>query len=245
MAKEVIKAASLYIHGSKLAGNANKLEFGLEAETVETTNFASCVDKEYLQGLRSAALNAEVMLDAAAEPELTLDGLYTAGTEAAFSATKTYPPAAGDVCWFAKVFEQTMTLKQVLGDLWRASLAFANRSIPCRGKVLESNTGRSSTGNSASLTMAAVGATEKLVGTVHVVSVTGTSPTLDLVIESDSSDTYGSPVTRVTVPQFTAAGSYTFTVDGAITDTEYRVAATVGGTTPVFEYLVAIGIAAL
>lgn len=245
MAKEVIKNASLFLHGQKLASNINQVDFSMDADAVETTNFASGGAREFVQGLRSTSLSTEAMLEGAAEPQASLQAVLENETEAAYTVTKTYPPVAGDVAWFAKVIGVTHAIQAKIGELYRASLKFANRARPCRGSVLEYNAGRTSTGNSASLTIAAVGATEKLVGTVHVVSVSGTTPTLDILIQSDADNTYGSPTTRVTVPQFTAVGSYHFVIDGAITDTEVRVNATVGGTNPVFEYLVAIGIAAL
>lgn len=244
MAKEIIKNASLLIHGLKLASNTNQIEFSGEADPVETTNFASSGNKEYVQGLRTTSLNCDLMLDYARDPEESLNGLLTGETEAAFTVTQTYPPAAGDVAWFAKAIATYETIKLVVGSLYSGAMKFANRARAVRGTVMEYNSARTSTGNSSSTTIAAVGATEKLVGVVHVLTAGGTTPTLDILIQSDADNSYGSPTTRATIPQFTTVGSYYFTVDGAITDTEVRVNATVGGTDPSFEYLVAIGIAA-
>ena len=89
----------------------------------------------------------------------------------------------------------------------------------------------------------AAAATDRVWISVHVTAATGTLPTLDLVLESDALDTYGSPTTRITVPQFTTVGSYITSIAGAVTDVEYRISATVGGTLPHFTYMVAMGIA--
>lgn len=243
MAKEVIKNASLLLHSKQLASNTNAVEFSFSAEKVVSTNFASDGWEESLQGIRTTELSCELMLESAEEPEATLSALVENATDAAFSVTKTYPPVAGDVCWFATVVALYITFKAVLGQLWAGSMKFGNRAAAVRGKVLEMNSARTATGNSASLTMPAVAATERLWIAVHVTAATGTTPTLDLVLQSDADSGYGSPTTRITVPQFTAVGSYVTYVAGAITDVEYRIAATVGGTTPSFTYFVAIGIA--
>lgn len=243
MAKEIIKNASLLVHSLQLASNTNQIEFSGEAEAIETTNFASGGAKEYVQGLRTSTLSCELMLESAADPQETLEALLDDETDAAFTVTKTYPPVAGDVAWFAQVVAMALSMKAVVGQLWSGSMKFGNRARAVRGFVLEYNAARSTTGTSASLTMPAIGATEKLVLAVHVLSATGTTPTLDLVIESDADNTYASAATRATIPQFDAVGSYYVVIDGPITDTEYRVSATVGGTLPAFKYLVAIATA--
>lgn len=243
MAKEVIKNASLLLHSKQLASNTNTVAFNFTAEKVTATNFASGGWEESLQGIRSTDLSCELMLDAAADPEETLSDLVDDATDVPFSVTKTYPPAAEDVCWFAKVVGLKLAFKAVLGQLWSGSMTFGNRATAVRGFVCEYNAARTSTGNSSSLTMPAAAATENLWIAVHVTAASGTTPTLDLVLESDADDTYGSATTRITVPQFTTAGSYITYLAGAITDIEYRIAATVSGTDPSFTYMVAIGIA--
>lgn len=243
MAKEVIKNASLFLHSANLASNTNSVEFSASAEKVVSTNFASGGWEESLQGIRTTELSCDLMLESAAEPEATLSALVENATDVSFSVTKTYPPATEDVCWFATVVALYITFKAVLGDLWRGSMKFGNRAAAVRGYVVEYNADRTATGVSASCTMPAAAATDRVWISVHVTAATGTLPTLDLVLESDALDTYGSPTTRITVPQFTAVGSYITYIAGAVTDVEYRVSATVGGTLPHFTYMVAMGIA--
>ncbi len=243
MAKEVIKNASLFLHSLNLASNANSVEFSMTAEKVATTNFASSGWEESVAGIRSTELSCELMLESAADPESTLSTLVENATDVPFSVTKTYPPATEDVCWFTTVVSLYLTLKAVLGQLWSGSMKFGNRAHAVRGYVVEYNADRTATGVSASCTMPAAAATDRVWIAVHVTAATGTTPTLDLVLESDALDTYGSPTTRITVAQFTDVGSYIGYIAGAVTDVEYRVSATVGGTTPHFTYMVAMGIA--
>jgi len=246
--KEVIKDASLFLHSQQLASNTNAVSFAVEAEEIDATTFGIGGNKEFVAGLRNSSLSCELILETSAvAPESALEALLDAETDAPFTVTRNHPPADGDVAWFANVVTLGLTLKQAIGALWSGTMKFGNRSRAVRGNVLESALGvnvRAATGTGASLTMPAVAAGEKLVAAVHVISATGTTPTLDLIIESDSTSGFPSGTTRVTVPQFIAVGSYYVVIDGPITDTEYRVSATVGGTTPAFEYLVAIAIAA-
>jgi len=243
MAKEVIRNASLFLHSTQLASNTNAIEFSASAEKVVSTNFASSGWEESLQGIRTTELSCDLMLESAIEPETTLSALVENATDVPFSVTKTYPPATEDVCWFSTVVALYITFKAVLGDLWRGSMKFGNRATAVRGFVVEYNADRTATGVSASCTMPAAASTDRVWIAVHVTAASGTLPTLDLVLESDALDTYGSPTTRITVPQFTAVGSYITYLAGAVTDTEYRISATVGGTLPHFTYMVAMGIA--
>ncbi len=71
---------------------------------------------------------------------------------------------------------------------------------------------------------------------------TGGSPTLDVTIESAALVGFGSPTTRMTFSQMTARGAQFASVAGAITDPYWRVKWTLGGSTPGFALVVAIGI---
>lgn len=89
----------------------------------------------------------------------------------------------------------------------------------------------------------AVGATQSLYAALHVISVSGTNPTLDVKIQSDTAG-WSTASDRITFTQADAATSQWSSVSGAITDTLWRVDYTVGGTnTPTFVFAVFLGIA--
>lgn len=244
MAKEVIKNASLLLHSLQLASNINMVEFNAEAETVDTTNLAGNGWRETVAGIRTTNLSCELMLENAADPEETLNALLEGETSVPFTVTKTYPPAAGDVAWFTQVVALQLMRKAVLAQLWSGSMTFGNQGHAVRGQVLEFLEALDTTQNGDDVELTGgVAAGERLWIAVHVLAAEGTSPTLDLVLESDGDDTFASATTRITVPQFTGVGSYIGYVAGPITDEFFRIAATVGGTDPELTYLVAIGIA--
>jgi len=244
MAKQVVKNASLLLHSKQLASHVNAIEFTAEAEVKEATNFASDGWKENLQGIRSTNLSCELMLENAEEPEKTLSDLVDNETSVPFTVTMTYPPADGDVALFTQVVSLQITRKLQVGELWSGSMRFGNQGHAQKGVILEYNAGRTATGDSTPLDMGeAVVEGGRLWIAVHVLEVSGTSPTLDLILESDADTGMATPTTRITVPQFTAVGSYITYLAGPVTDEAYQIAATVGGSdTPTFQYVVAIGI---
>ena len=62
-------------------------------------------------------------------------------------------------------------------------------------------------------------------------------------IESDDAAEFTTPVTRATFDPATAAGGQVLRTDGlAITDTYYRVAWDITGTTPSFMFALSLGI---
>ena len=101
----------------------------------------------------------------------------------------------------------------------------------------------SDVGTSAELGAALV--TQRVYAALHVFTVTGTDPTLDVIVESDADDAWGAGnTTRITFTQATAASSqWKKSAVGAITDTFWRVGYTIGGTdTPTFTFAVMVGI---
>ncbi len=78
---------------------------------------------------------------------------------------------------------------------------------------------------------------------MHVVAASGTTPTLDMIVESDDNSGITSGVTRITFTQEVAVGAqYATAVAGPITDDWWRVGWTIGGTGPSFTVIVTVGI---
>lgn len=97
-------------------------------------------------------------------------------------------------------------------------------------------------GTEAGLGVLATGQT--MYAALHVMSVSGSSPTLDVIIESDATG-FATPTTRMTFAQKIAVGSEWLSLAGPIaTDDFWRATWTIGGTgTPTFDIVVAVGIA--
>tara|TARA_Y100000310_G_scaffold316274_1_gene367775 strand:+ start:795 stop:1532 length:738 start_codon:yes stop_codon:yes gene_type:complete len=104
------------------------------------------------------------------------------------------------------------------------------------------DTSFTSTANGTPYQVGAIGATQTGVSILRAFSVSGTSPTLDVVIASDNAEGFSSGTTRITHTQLTAAGFERSTV-GTVTDDWWRAQMTIGGSnTPTFDMFVAFGI---
>jgi len=240
MAKEVVKNLSLFVGGLKLPSNVNALEVGMSADEVEVTNGASAGWREVLQGIRNTDLSGDVWLENTVDPETALASYFANATAVPWSGTKSYPPVQGDVAFFQKVVALQWSRIAKVGEAWHGTVKPTGASPGVRGRVLE-NVVRSGNGNSAVYNLGvAVGATERLWVATHLVAATALT---SLVLKAQSDDAVGFPSStdRLTIPTFTAVGGDVSFVDGPITDTYWRINATLVGTS--VEYLVLFGIA--
>lgn len=70
-------------------------------------------------------------------------------------------------------------------------------------------------------------------------AVTGTTPTLDVIIQQDTTSGFSSPTAVATFTQATTIGSETINV-ALIGERYVRAVGTLGGTSPVFDYAVVL-----
>jgi hypothetical protein len=103
---------------------------------------------------------------------------------------------------------------------------------------------RTTTLTGTSVQAGAATATQTIQATLHVTDVSGTSQTLAVVVQSDDNAGFTTPTTRITfdTANATANRSQHKTLAGPVTDTYWRIVATVGGTNPSFSFACALGI---
>lgn len=243
MAKRVTKDATILLGELDISGLANNIGLDVSIEPVDVTNYASGGWKEFLAGLKDVEIPLEGFMDEATLGAALAD-MVDNDTLLPLGVTHTRPPAADDIAFLAEVLLTQYQRRQAIGQAFGYSAQFKTSRELIRGKVIFSafsafdETG----GASAEIELEAIASGEVLHGAVHVLAKEGTSPTLDILVESDLTG-FASPTTRYTVPQFNdAIGSHYFTVAGPITDTFYRINATIGGSaTPGFKYVVILG----
>ena len=242
MAKQVLKNLGLYYGPLALASQVNQVALEATAPEVDVSTFDTTGYAETLAGLLKASLRFDGFWDAA-EPDASA---FAQISKADWPATVVKPagtvPAVGDVAYFLLASEFSYTLGGQVGAAARLSLALTGAGALLRGTVADYQAAAAANGSGAGSNLGAVTAAQRLYYAVHVVGASGTTPTLDLVIESDDADTFASATTRVTVAQFSAVGSAYGSIAGPVTDTWWRVARTLGGTDPEWTYLVALAI---
>ena len=242
MAKQVLKNLGLYYGSLALASQINQVALEATAPEVDVATFDSNGWSDTVAGLLKASLRFDGFWDAAEPDASAFDQISKADWPATVVKPAGTVPAVGDVAYFLLASEFSYTLGGTVGAASRLSLALTGAGALLRGRVADYQAPATATGNGTGYQLGAVTASQRLYYAVHVVGASGTLPTLDLVIESDDADTFGSATTRVTVAQFTDEGTAYGSVAGAITDTWWRVRRTIGGTSPEFTYLVALAI---
>ena len=243
MGKTILKNVTLLYGARDISGVTNSLDPGQMVDEKETTNFASNGYREYLGSMRAATWQYSGFWESLAvtgEPDSTFHGkLGMIGVPA--TATFTYPCADGDIAWFMNALSANYKAEAKVGEVAAYSLKLMSAGPYIRGRVLDSRTA-TATGNGAALELGAVTSSQRLFYAVHVLAASGTTPTLDLVIQSDNGSGFASPATGATLAQITGTAYVIGYVDGPITDDYFRVARTLGGTTPSFQYVAVIGI---
>lgn len=244
MATRILKNCKLWVAGYNLSGDVNAMALNVGAELQDGTTFADNTRKR-VGGLKTLTYQHEGFFQANGTdgPD---DVLYSRiGTADVPQTIGVTDGAAGEPAYFFRSIAGEYTpLQGSVGDLLRFSVSgeASGGHQAVRGTILHNAT-VTATGTGTAFNVGAAASGQKLYAILHVLSASGTAPTLDVVVQSDDASGMASPTTRITFTQATAVGAqYAVPINGPITDTHFRVSHTVGGTTPSFEYVVAVGI---
>jgi len=246
----VLKNAGLFVGHLRISSSVNKVEVAVQGQEVAVPHFEGDGWTDYEVGLLNAGLSFDGYWDAAPDgltEKALFEGVGVRGVPivAVANAPGGALPAVGDVAYMCQAAGTSYTDGMKIGDVRRRMLAFKPSGPLSRGKVLEFFAGGSgpATGNGSAVQIpGGVPAGSVLVVAVSATDKAGTLPALDLLIQSDNGAGFASPVTRATVPQFTAPGSYYVEIPGPITDDYFRVSRTVGGTGAAWGYLVVVAV---
>lgn len=130
-----------------------------------------------------------------------------------------------------------------VGELAMAQITGASSGVLVRGTLIHpSNVSRTSSSVGTGRELGAVVAGKSMYAALHVISASGTSPTLDVKVQSDDNSGFTTPTDRITFSQQTGVGYGWGSVAGAVTDTHWRISYTIAGTNPVFAFAVTAGV---
>lgn len=245
MAKFVLHNVRLFAAGADLTTYTNQVEMTAEAEEQDATSFTPTgqVWKESLAGLRTTTVTGSGQWDAGdlSKPDDTsfanLGGIVPVTVCPATAAD-------GALAWMSGYLRQSFALGGGIGDVAPWSGSWSGNWPLARGVVLHSPAARTATGTGTGVQIVGgVPANGFLVGTLHVMSASGTTPSITVTVQSDDTNAFGSPTTRLSFNAQTTAGGQVFRVAGPITDTWFRVNYTISGTTPSLLFMTAVGVA--
>ena len=243
MAHQVFTNCTILLAGFDLSGDSNAVALTYAAELQDNTTFGSTT-RTRMGGLASVVGQIEGLWDADGTDE-PHDAIFSRiGTANVPITIAPNDGAAGEVAFILRSIAGEHSVGGSIGDLLPYSVSFeGSGGAPLvEGTVLRNST-ETATGTGDDFVLGAASSGERVYGALHVIGdPSGTSPTLDVVVQSDVDDTFASPVTVLTFGQMTARGSDWQSAAGPNTDTYYRVSFTLGGTTPSFRFVVVVGI---
>ena len=238
MAELVLLDAKHYVAGLDFSGSYSDHALALESDAPEFTAFGDTT-RVYKGGLVGAGAEHEGYWD----NPIDLD-LFTNIGAAARNATLAAVGADGDIAFFYETIGTSYSPGANIGDAYMFSASDQVTGLVTRGLVMATGA-KTSTADGTARQLGAVSATQSIRASLHVLAVSGTDPTLDVIVESDDEEAFGgTPETQITFAEATAVGGELLTTAGAITDDWWRVGWTIGGTdNPSFTFVVAVGIA--
>ena len=243
MAVQYWQDMSILVDDLELACNAKSASLSTEVTPLDTTSLCSNGWTESIGGLKSGSVNIELMQDVDADSvDATLFPLLgTAGVPKSVCTAS----ADGSVAYLLKSIPLSYTpVSGAVGELASATISGSSSTGPVvRGLLIHpSNVARTSSGTGTGRQIGAVAAGKKVYAALHVLAASGTSPELDVIVQSDDNAGFTSPTTRLTFSTATGRTSELLSAAGAITDDYWRVSYTIAGTSPSFTFAVTCGV---
>ena len=246
MAVQNFIGLGVYVGGFDASGNAKAFDApNITTAALDTTSFNDEWTSS-IGGLKSIDWSGDLMQDFDADKVDQLVGLAYSGT----ARPITLAPAGktgGAVAYSFNATQFAYTpIDAEVGDLAMAKVSGKGTGAAIRGTLMNApGTPITTTGAGATARqLGAIPAGSKMYGALHVIAASGTSPTLDVVVQSDNNGAMSSPTSRMVFAQATGITSEWLPLEGPVTDDYWRASITVGGTTPSFNYVLVLGIAA-
>ena len=238
MAEQVLTNAKILYEGLDLTTQLNQVAIEYSAEALDRTAFSHST-RQRVGGLKIAAISAAGFFDAA-EPDATLFADVGGDDKIITIAAG---PTAADIAFFMRsMVSEYAPIEGEVGDLAGFRLAgAANIGDLIRGAIGHNDT-QTATGNAAGQQLGAVSAAQSIYAATHITAVSGTSPSLQVIIQSDDNAGFSSPTDRITFSAANAIGSQFGSLAGAITDDYWRVRYVISGTSPSFTFVTSFGI---
>lgn len=238
------KNMSILEGGVELAGHGKSVSLQTTVNPLDKTALDNQGWVELTAGLKDSTVSFEFMQDHAAA------NLVDSGFWDSFGDTGTVRSICtaaddGSVAYLMRGINLSYTpISGQVGELAMGQVSGATSSGPVvRGKLLHpSSTARTTSSTGTGRQLGAVADGKSLYAALHVISVDGTTPTLDVKVQSDDNGSFSSATDRITLSQANAVGAQWGSVAGAITDDYWRISYTIGGTDPSFAFAVTVGI---
>lgn len=238
MAEHVLSGGLILFDGLDLSNSLNQVVLDHSADALDSTAIGHTTRRRK-GGLLTSVLGAAGFFEAA-EPDASL---FAAAGVVDKPVTVGYSQTPGEVAYFMKaMLGEYQPFGGNVGELagFRLSAGVSSDRL-IRGTLMELLT-QTATANGTGRQLGQVLAAQKMYAALHVLSVSGGTPSLTVTIQSDDNPGFSSPTNRIVFSAANAVGSQFGSVAGAITDTYWRAIWTISGSTPSFRFAVSLGI---
>ena len=222
--------------------NACAIDFGVEPQDATTFNDTTKINMAGLM-IANANFTGFYSADAVDEPD---DILFAdVGTQSRLFSVFPQGLTDGNVGFSVPTLRTKYSPGGSVGEMFSFDAEGEPDARLIRTTILTTST-ETSTGSGTSRQVGAVGATEQLYAILHVTATSGTSQTLDVLVDSDDNSGMTSATTRITFSEVNTAvtAQYATPVDGAITDDWWQATWTIAGSSPSFTFVVGMAIVA-
>lgn len=240
MATEILKDQKVWFDGYDLTTRLQSIQINRAVETPDDTTLGDNTRSMKAGGLETGVIQVEGLYDPGALDKAIYDALGLSGKVLTVGTSGT---EGAVVYTMQAMLGDYEPIKGATGDLIGFSAGAVTQKSPLlRATLFENESALSSSGNGTGRQLGVVAAGQTIYAGLHVLTATGSSPTLDVVIQSDDNAGFISATNRITFTQFAAIGSEWKSLAGAITDDYWRVTWTITGSTPVFGIVAVLGI---
>ncbi|MFP3908099.1 MAG: hypothetical protein ACLFWR_13805 [Acidimicrobiales bacterium] len=241
MSTLILKNPLFAVGDLDVSGDLSEGQLEYSADEVEDTRFGANTHQFAVDTIKTVtgSLSGRFRAGEGRADDRLFNSFHAA--EEIFSATPTRSSGVGDTAFLMKAVNLSYSPAGSVGERYDFEAGLSARGDLVRGKLLHDATVTADDEGPA-VQLGTVGSDERLYAALHVVAADGSSPTLDVTVESDDAQGFSSPVSRITFDQATGRTSQWKTLDGAVADDWFRIAVTVGGTDPSFTVIVTLGI---
>jgi hypothetical protein len=236
----VLKDQKLYFDGFNLTGDMNAIAINYSADMIDETTFGDSTHT-MKGGLKTATMAHEGFWEGGTDK--VDDVLFTnIGVADKPITVGVETGADGELAYMMEAILAEYTPGGSVGELFAFSVAAeASEEGLVRGTIMHTAT-QIASGNGTARQLGAVSTSQKVFAALHVIAASGSSPTLDVIVQSDDAGGFPSAVSQLTFAQATEIGGQFLSKAGAIADDFWRVNFTIGGGSPSFTFIVVIGI---
>lgn len=244
MAAQVLTNCAIYAAQADLSGKTNRVALSAEVDVQDTTTFGSGGYKSALGGLKKTTADIDgyfEALDTTYPDERLFTDIGSSGVPHTFIPNG---GADGDLAYFFRSMRSTYSWTGQVGAVAGFTGSAVGDGQPLvRGTVLLPNTStRTSSSTGTGRQLGAVSSTQRLYAVMHCFAVTGGTPSMTAVVQSDNGAGFGTPATALSFSAQTTIGSQFVSAAGPITDDYFRISYTISGSTPVFTVSISVGI---